>query len=142
MKFTVTAALAATLAFSASAQEGRREVLPASVVPIRYQLTVTPDAPSLTLSGDVRIDLDVVEPTREIVLNALELAIDDVQLEGREQPEITFDETAQTVRLEFAEPVATGRHTLAITYRGKIYRTAQAMFAYDYVAAHGPERVL
>jgi aminopeptidase N len=142
MKITVTAAIAATLAFSVAAQEGQRQVLPESVVPIRYQLTVTPDAPSLTLSGEVRIDLEVVEPTREIVLNALELAIDDVQLEGRDQPEITFDETAQTVRLLFAEPVATGRHTLAITYRGKIYRTAQALFAYDYVAAHGPERVL
>ncbi len=142
MKHLVTAALAVTLALSAAAQEGQRQVLPSSVVPLRYELTVTPDASSLTLSGDVRIDLEVVEPTREIVLNALELAIDDVQLEGREQPEITFDEAAQTVRLEFAEPVATGRHTLAITYRGKIYRTAQALFAYDYVAAHGPERVL
>jgi aminopeptidase N len=142
MKLILATALAVTLAFSAEAQEGQREVLPTSVVPVRYELTVTPDAPSLTLSGEVRIDVEVVEPTREIVLNALELAIDDVQLEGREQPEITFDETAETVRLEFAEPVATGRHTLAITYRGKIYRTAQALFAYDYESEHGPERVL
>jgi aminopeptidase N len=141
-KVALTAVLATALAFSAWAQEGRRQALPSTVVPLRYQLTVTPDAPALTLSGDVRIDLELVEPTRAIVLNALDLAIDDVQLEGREQPEISFDEDAQTVRLEFAEPVATGRHTLAISYRGKIYQTAQALFAYDYASEHGPERIL
>ena len=58
------------------------------------------------------------------------------------QPEVAFDEAAQTIPLEFAEPVTTGRHTLAITYRGKIYRTAQALFAYDYSSDHGTERIL
>jgi aminopeptidase N len=142
MKHAISAALAAALAFSASAQPGQRQVLPASVVPIRYQLTVTPDAATLTMSGEVRIEIEVAEPTRDIVLNALELTLDDVQLEGREQPEIVFDAAAQTVRLRFSEAVATGRHTLALAYRAKIYPTAQALFAYDYVSDHGPERIL
>jgi hypothetical protein len=33
---------------------------------------VTPDAPTLTLSGEVRIDIEVTEPTNVIAINALE----------------------------------------------------------------------
>ena len=142
MKLTVTAALAAALALSASGQETQRQVLGTSVVPTRYQLTVTPDAPTLTLSGEVRIDIEVTEPTNVIAINALELTFDDVTLDGGGQPDVAFDETAQTARLTFPEPVTTGRHSLAITYRGKIYRTAQALFAYDYPSDHGTERIL
>ena len=132
MKLTVTAALAAAIALSASGQETQRQVLGTSVVPTRYQLTVTPDAPTLTLS----------EPTNVIAINAVELTFDDVTLDGGGQPDVAFDETAQTARLTFPEPVTTGRHSLAITYRGKIYRTAQALFAYDYPSDHGTERIL
>ncbi len=142
MKLTVTAALAAAIALSISGQEAQRQVLGTSVVPTRYQLTVTPDAPTLTLSGDVRIDIEVAEPTNVIVVNALELVFDDVTLDGGLQPDVSFDEQAQTARLTFPEPVTAGRHSLAITYRGKIYRTAQALFAYDYPSEHGPERIL
>jgi hypothetical protein len=142
MKLTVTAALAAAIALSASGQETHRQVLGTSVVPTRYQLTVTPDAPTLTLSGEVRIDIEVAEPTNVIAINALELTFDDVTLDGGGQPDVAFDQTAQTARLTFPEPVTAGRHSLAITYRGKIYRTAQALFAYDYPSDHGTERIL
>jgi len=133
--------LAAVLALAASAQ-GQRQALPASVVPIRYQLTVTPDAASLTLSGEVRIDIEISEPTNVLVVNALELTFDDVLLDGGGPPDVAFDRATQTARLTFPEPVTVGRHSLAITYRGKIYRTAQALFAYDYMSEHGPERIL
>ena len=86
MKLIVTGALAAAISLSASAQETQREVLGTAGVPIRYELTVTPDAPTLTLSGEVRIDIEVIEPTNEIVMNALELSFDDVTLEAACSP--------------------------------------------------------
>ncbi len=140
----MAAALLGALALSASAEEqqSQRQVLPAGVTPLHYRLTVTPDAPHMTLAGDVSIDINVGAPTREIVVNALELTFDAVTLDGRAHPRVTFDAAAQTAHLAFDQPVAAGQHVLQIAYHGKIYRAAQGMFAYDYHSDHGMERVL
>lgn len=52
-----------------------REILPANVVPRHYDLTLEPDFQKLTYEGRVIIDLDVVEDTKDISLNTLELII-------------------------------------------------------------------
>ncbi|HVZ99862.1 MAG TPA: M1 family metallopeptidase [Caulobacterales bacterium] len=145
MRFMVmAAALFGALALSASAdeQQSQRQVLPAGVTPLAYHLTVTPNAPEMTLAGDVSIDISVAAPTNVIVLNALELTFDTVTLDNRARPQVSFDAEAQTARLTFDRPVSAGQHTLRIAYHGKIYRAAQGMFAYDYQSDHGAERVL
>jgi len=52
-----------------------REILPGNVIPRHYALTLEPDFKKLTYEGCVIIDLDVVEDTKEISLNTLELTI-------------------------------------------------------------------
>jgi aminopeptidase 2 len=52
-----------------------REILPANVIPRHYNLTLEPDFQKLTYEGRVIIDLDVVEDTKEISLNTLELTV-------------------------------------------------------------------
>lgn len=52
-----------------------REILPANVIPKHYDLTLEPDFVKFTFAGDVVIDLDVVEDTKSISLNTLELDI-------------------------------------------------------------------
>lgn len=52
-----------------------REILPANVIPRHYDLTLEPDFEKLTYEGCVIIDLDVVEDTKDIFLNTLELTI-------------------------------------------------------------------
>ena len=51
--------------------------LPTSVVPERYELDVATDLTARTFEGTVRIALDVREPVREIVLNAVDLDLRD-----------------------------------------------------------------
>jgi aminopeptidase N len=140
----LAAAFLGALALTASAQEGgQRQVLPENVKPIRYELTVTPDAAAMTLSGDVRIEVEVTEPTRTITLNALDLEFDSAQLDGGARATVNFDTAAQTATLTFPQAVSVGRHTIAIAYRGKINRQAQGMFAVDYDGPDGAqERVL
>ena len=71
--FAAVAALAA-LAIPASAQDARPSgQLPEGVTPMRYEITVTPNAQNLTLAGQVAHRDRSRAPTREIVLNALEL---------------------------------------------------------------------
>jgi aminopeptidase 2 len=52
-----------------------RQILPANVKPRHYDLTLEPDFEKFTFEGTVIIDLDVVETTKSISLNTLELAI-------------------------------------------------------------------
>lgn len=52
-----------------------RELLPANVIPRHYDLTLEPDFEKFTYEGTVIIDLDVVEDTKEISINTLELDI-------------------------------------------------------------------
>ena len=52
--------------------------LPKFAIPKRYDLTLTPDLSACTFSGTVLIDLEIVQSTKFLVLNALELAITQV----------------------------------------------------------------
>ena len=44
--------------------------LPRTVVPRRYELRLEPDLEAFSFAGTVGVDIDVVEPVGEIVLNA------------------------------------------------------------------------
>ena len=50
--------------------------LPRAVIPHRYDLTLAPDLEAATFSGAVDIEVEVVEPTQEVVLNAVDLTIE------------------------------------------------------------------
>ena len=143
-KLLAACALAAALIVPASAQQPALTPggLPLGMKPVRYELSVRPDADALTFSGSVTIEIEVAAPTREIVLNALDLQFDAVTLDGREQPAVSFDAAAQTARLSFARPFSAGRHVLSIEYRGVINRQAHGLFAVDYASDRGPERML
>jgi aminopeptidase N len=138
----IAAAFFGALALSASAQETtERQVLPDNVTPVRYEITVTPDADALTLAGNVRIEVDVTAPTRTVTLNSMELEFDSAEVDGA-RATVSFDTTAQTATLTVPRDLGVGPHTLTIAYRGKIYRQAQGLFAVDYDAAGGQERAL
>ena len=54
--------------------------LPRTVIPSHYELTLTPDLAAASFSGHVVVDVAVVEPVSEIVLNTAELTLHDVTL--------------------------------------------------------------
>ena len=54
--------------------------LPRTVVPSRYLLTLVPDLTTASFTGSEKVDVDVLEPVREVVLNAIELVIDTVEM--------------------------------------------------------------
>jgi aminopeptidase N len=115
-----------------------RVVLPDAVIPHHYDMEITPDVEHLSFHGRVRITLEVVHPTRTIVLNAADLSFDHVALTGREEaPQITVDVQQQTASFKFSAPIAAGQYVLSIDYRGKIYQQASGFFALDYAVQGG-----
>jgi aminopeptidase N len=131
---------AAGLAFAAPAwgapaaapSEANRVVLPTVVEPERYDIRIAPDAEHLTFRGQARIAVRVMQPTDRIVLNAADLAFQQVSLSGlAKTPRIVLDAEEQTAAFVFPTRLAPGRYTLDIDYTGKIYQQASGLFALD-----------
>jgi puromycin-sensitive aminopeptidase len=116
------------------------------VVPGRYDIRLEPDLTTLTFRGDETIAVDIAEPVREIVLNAVELAIDEavvVDAAGREQrASATLDEAAERARLDFAEPLATGSGRLRIAFRGTLNDKLRGFYRSVYKDPSGATRTL
>jgi len=131
----------ATLA-SATAPAARPGRLPPGITPVHYEISVEPDAAALRFRGRVAIEIDVGPATDTIVLNAVDLDIAGVQLDGRQRGTIALDSAAQTATLRFSSPVSPGRHRLSLAYSGRIYSAPNGLFAVDYSTGSGPRRML
>ncbi len=124
---------AALLASTSAFAVGR---LPTGVTPTAYDLNVDPDAQKLVFSGSGTVTVEVAKPTKTITVNAVDLAISNVSVDGRAGT-VAIDTAAQTATFTFAAPVTAGRHTLSMRWTGKINQSATGLFATDYDGANG-----
>ncbi len=97
--------------------------LPTQVRPLRYSLKLVPDLDSFTFTGQVSIQVQVTEPTSQVVLNAAELRLTHAQAHGQncstlQAKEITLDETAETATITFDQELPAGSATLEIRFSG------------------------
>src|SRR6185436_11011398 len=93
--------------------------LPASVKPKAYRLSLEPDLDALTFRGEVTIEMDVKTPTRDIVLHAANLEIDEARL-GNAALEVRADAAKERVTLTAPQPLAAGPASVALRFRGKL----------------------
>ena len=119
-----------------------RVVLPGDVVPLHYDLEITPDVQALTFQGRVGVDLEVRTATRTVVLNAAELAIRRADGAGLGEATVALDPERQTATLTFPVPLPPGRRRLTIDYSGPINRSSSGFFAVDYQAGGQPKRLI
>ena len=99
------------------------------------------------LQGSVTISLDVLRPTADITLNALDLSFSAARLTGPHNlslatPVIRMNAGKQTATLSFGRRLPAGRYELAIDYAGKIGTQATGLFAMDYETPAGGKRAL
>ena len=118
--------------------------LPRTAVPHHYAITVTPHAERLSFDATVAIDLEVIKPTREIVLNAADLTISSANLRAAKggaalAGRVTLDADAQTATIAFPGTVAPGAYRLDLVYSGKINTQANGLFALDYKNKEGKD---
>jgi aminopeptidase N len=123
--------------------------LPTNVRPLQYTIAVRPDAEKLRFSGRADIDIEVLQATDSITLNAADLEFQNVSLGGGSGAplalnprKIDVDSDKQTATFRFARKIAPGRYRLTINYGGKIYTQAAGLFALDYDSAQGKKRAL
>ncbi len=116
--------------------------LPSTVKPVSYELQLHPDAIHRQFTGQVRIVVQVAGKVDDVVLNAKDLAFDEVRLEDGRRAAVTLDPTAERASLHFGGGVAAGRHALVIRYHGAIAIGTLGFFAMDYDTAAGKRRTL
>ena len=90
-----------------------REVLPKNVNPVHYDLTLEPNFDTFKYDGEVTIDLDVVEDTKSITLNTVEIEIHETKVTSgsntiASSPKVTTDDEAQTTKIEFDQAIPAG----------------------------------
>ncbi|KAK2980117.1 hypothetical protein RJ640_019540 [Escallonia rubra] len=102
--------------------------LPKSAVPRSYDLKLKPDLVACKFTGTVRISLDVVSPTRFIVLNAADLSVDhsSVRFCSRstskvlEPVEVQLFEADEIIVVEFAESLPVLAGVLSMDFEGTL----------------------
>ncbi len=119
--------------------------LPRSVVPRRYDLTLEPDLAAATFAGSEAVAVEVVEPTAEVVLNALDLEIDEVTAEvGGERlaATVTLDHESERATLAFERPLPAGDAVLHLRFRGVLNDKLVGFYRSTFTDDAGVEQVL
>jgi aminopeptidase N len=114
----ISAAILALLLAPAAALAQR---LPAGVVPLHYDLTITPDLAAAKFTGQVTIRVRLEKPAKAVVLNAAEVTFRDVRIVagGRSQAATaSLDAKLEQATFTVPEPLPAGEAEIAIAYDG------------------------
>ncbi|WP_420432329.1 M1 family metallopeptidase [Candidatus Poriferisocius sp.] len=116
--------------------------LPRTVVPRRYELRLEPDLEEFSFAGAVSVDLEVLEPVGEIVLNAAELEIAGGDLNEVALAGIDYDEEHERAVLRLGEPVSPGPARLSLTFTGTLNDQLRGFYRSTFTDDDGDERVI
>jgi aminopeptidase N len=125
--FTAVTSLSAEKPFDFASTPGK---LPKNIRPSDYVIHIQPDVAGLTFTGNETVRLNVDSVTREIVFNALEITINEAQLDDKALPAsaINIDPKTELVTISLAEALQPGPHTLALKFAGKINQFGRGLY--------------
>jgi aminopeptidase N len=111
--------------------------LPKNVVPVDYDIAVTPNVAGKTFVGSEIVTLNFREATDKVVFNTLNLTVKDVRLDGVPVKSVAPDNGKQLTTLTLAALAAAGAHKLTLAYSGVIETRPQGLFVQPYGPAGG-----
>ena len=109
--------------------------LPRSVVPTRYQLAITTDLEAETFTGTVVVDLEVTEPVRELICNAIDLSIHEAVVRvGEQRYPLSTEYVHAEERVRFVAEVElpAGEAVLEVRYSGECNQKLVGYYAANY----------
>ena len=121
-------------------------VLPSNVKPTKYRMTLQPDLTSFTFKGEQTVDIEIVEPTARIKLNAAELEIGRVSLvrngSATAAHSISLDEDTETATLDFGKTLSPGPAQLEMEFSGILNDRLVGFYRSEYQDTEGETRYL
>ena len=116
--------------------------LPRGVVPRGYELWLEPDLEGFVFAGRVGIDVEVLAPTDEIVLNAAELEITEGDLDGVALAGVDYDAEHERAVLKLGETAQPGAGRLSLSFTGTLNDQLRGFYRSTFTDEDGDERVI
>jgi puromycin-sensitive aminopeptidase len=128
----------ATSADAASSEDFR---LPRTVEPEVYRIEIEPNMASASFSGTLSIDVVVHEPINEMVLNAAELAVSDVEVVTSRGDTlscaVSFDDELEQVTFRLPSLLSPGRCTVGCRFTGTLNDKLRGFYRSTYTDRDG-----
>lgn len=119
--------------------------LPKDVRPTDYTIRIEPDIDHRTFTGSEEVKLDVGAATHQLVFNVLDLVISETRVDGRAVPPsaLRIQPEQQLASISLPTDLASGVHTLALKFSGKINQFGAGLFYARYREENtGADKVL
>ena len=120
--------------------------LPTTVIPDRYEIKLTPDLSTATFAGEEKVFVQVLEPVRQVVVNAADLEFQAVSIKGAGgkvvQGNAVLDIENEQATFNFPEILNPGRWELQITYSGILNDKLHGFYRSTYKDPDGREKTL
>jgi len=113
--------------------------LPRTVLPSRYAVSLAPDLENATFTGSVSISATAVEAVTEIVLNAIEVEIRSVTVNGQQA---TFSLNEELERLIINHATQAGDVTIDIAFTGILNDKLRGFYRSTFVDESGTTRTI
>lgn len=119
--------------------------LPTYVKPVHYEITLEPNFENFTFSGYVKIEVEVLEATNNIILHANELNVTYLAVVTPsdyviEPHNLTIDDERQFLIITFEDILEVGTYHLNALYEGLINDGTSGFYRASYVDADGNTR--
>jgi len=126
-----------------------RDVLSvAEIMPVRYQLELTPDLERFVFGGSVAIEVDVrVAGAMEVTVNAKELCVSTASFAGSDGKilsciGINQDLVASRMTFVFASAMPKGAGTLHVVFTGELNNQMAGFYRSSYSTVEGQKRLM
>src|ERR671918_2357212 len=120
--------------------------LPTTVAPERYEIRLTPDLSRATFAGEEKVVIQIVEPARQIIVNAAELEFQAVSVRRADgkvvRGDAALDNENEQAMLEFPESLEPGRWELQLTFSGILNDKLHGFYRSTYKDAYGQDKTL
>ncbi|MBS1991455.1 MAG: M1 family metallopeptidase [Cyanobacteria bacterium SZAS LIN-3] len=121
--------------------------LPKTVVPSHYEIELTPDFQALTFRGNVAIDVDVVEPVSNILINAHQLTLGEVTVVDASSSTsftgaVSLDEKLQRADIKVSGVIGRGKWRIKMAFEGVLNDELKGFYRSIWKDENGKEHVI
>ncbi|HEX3332704.1 MAG TPA: M1 family metallopeptidase [Acidimicrobiales bacterium] len=120
--------------------------LPRTVEPEHYHLEIEPEIALATFSGTLAIDAVIHEPVDEIVLNAADLAVSDVEVQAADGSTnsctVTFDDELEHVVFRPSSALPPGPCTITCRFSGTLNDKLRGFYRSTYTGLDGETQTI
>lgn len=119
--------------------------LPQTVIPERYEIRLEPDLKAFKFAGEEKITVDVKQPVKQMLLNALELEVHSASVDKdgtKYDAKVELNEGDQRLILNFAQEIPAGKCFVSIKFTGTLNDKLHGFYRSTYKDADGNQKVI